>query len=122
MFFALSADDIIAFSWNQYLAHPSQPDWVVFFPMTRAVSRAMDAVTAFVQRKWGAQYTLGKWLTYGASKRGWTTWWTGVAEARVKMIAPLVMDLLNFLPVCTSKCTESVKIFSRCMLVFATGR
>lgn len=91
-------DDIIAFTWNQYLANTSRPDWIVFFPMTRACSRAMDAVTAFVQGKFGPQYSLQNWLTSGASKRGWTTWWTGVVEARVKLIAPLVMDLLNFLP------------------------
>ena len=84
----------------QYLlVAPSRPDWVVFFPMARACSRAMDAVTQFAQQKLGSQYKLENWLTYGASKRGWTTWWTGVADARVKMIAPIVMDLLNFVPV-----------------------
>lgn len=103
------SDDIIAFTWNQYLANTSRPDWIVFFPMTRACSRAMDAVTAFVQGKFGPQYSLQNWLTSGASKRGWTTWWTGVVEARVKLIAPLVMDLLNFLP---------VRINPRCMVGF----
>ena len=92
-------DDIIAFTWTQYLLHPDRPEWIVFLPMARGCSRAMDAVTAFVKESLGPPYTLGSWLTYGASKRGWTTWWTGVTDSRVKMIAPLVFDLLNFLPV-----------------------
>ena len=34
----------------------------------------------------------------GASKRGWTTWTTGVGDMRVAAIVPVVMDLLNLLP------------------------
>ena len=87
----------------QYLlVDPNRPEWIVFLPMARACSRAMDATTEFIQQKKGPQYTLQNWLTYGASKRGWTTWWTGVADSRVKMIAPIVMDLLNFVPVGTT--------------------
>jgi PhoPQ-activated pathogenicity-related protein len=97
---ARGEDNIIAFTWMQFLlVNQSRPDWIVFFPMARACSRAMDAVTQFVQKKMNdPTYTLGNWFTFGASKRGWTTWWTAIVDSRVKAIAPIVMDLLNFLP------------------------
>jgi PhoPQ-activated pathogenicity-related protein len=42
-------------------------------------------------------YAIKRWMVMGASKRGWTTWFTGAAAPeRVMGIAPVVMDLLNF--------------------------
>ena len=38
-------DEIIAFTWDHYLNDPSQPNWLVRFPMVKAGLRAMDAIT-----------------------------------------------------------------------------
>lgn len=44
-------DAIIAFTWDHFLKDPSQPEWLLRFPMVKASLRAMDAVTDFVATK-----------------------------------------------------------------------
>ena len=56
--------------------------------MTKAASRAMDVLQA-------RHPQLHSFVVGGASKRGWTTWTTGLVEKRTKAIVPVVMDLLN---------------------------
>lgn len=76
-----SEDAIIAFTWDHFLNDPSQPEWLVRFPMVKASVRAMDAMQEFVRTKLpetGA--TLDYFSVAGASKRGWTTWLVGVVD------------------------------------------
>jgi PhoPQ-activated pathogenicity-related protein len=90
-----SEDAAVAWTWYQLIQNPTQSEWVLYFPMTRAVVRAMDAVEQYAPHH-NAQLDIQKWFVYGASKRGWITWLTGaVANDRVVAIAPMVMDLLN---------------------------
>lgn len=94
-------DAIIAFTWDHFLNDPSQPEWLVRFPMVKASVRAMDAMAEFVSKELPQ---LGCQLDYfsisGASKRGWTTWLVGAVDPkRVMAIAPVVLDAVNFVAV-----------------------
>ena len=88
-------DDLIAYGWKQFLtrgATDDQAEWLARFPMTRAVSRAMDVVQAVTSK---SSLPVQEFFISGASKRGWTTWTTAAVDDRVIGMAPLVIDLLN---------------------------
>jgi PhoPQ-activated pathogenicity-related protein len=94
-------DSIIAFTWDHFLKDPSQPEWLVRFPMVKASIRAMDAMQEYIR---GSHAELGASIDYfsvtGASKRGWTTWLCGAVDPnRVKIIIPIVLDAINFVEV-----------------------
>eukprot|EP01034_Spumella_vulgaris_P045123 gene45123-56183_t len=42
---------LIAFTWDHFLKDPSQPEWLVRFPMVKAAVRAMDAVKEYMDQK-----------------------------------------------------------------------
>jgi len=94
-------DAVIAFTWDHFLNDPSQPEWLVRFPMVKASVRAMDAITEFVAQKLPElNCQLDYYSVSGASKRGWTTWLVGAVDpARVMAIAPVVLDAINFVAV-----------------------
>ena len=87
-----SEDAIIAYSWDKYMA-TGDADWIAQLPMTKSAVRAMDTVEDFVKKKTGRK--IEGFVVTGASKRGWTTWLTGVVDKRVVAIAPIVIDMLN---------------------------
>jgi len=59
--------------------------------MTKAVVRAMDTVQAIFPN-------FKEFVVAGASKRGWTTWTTGIVDKRVKALVPIVIPILNIVP------------------------
>lgn len=88
-------DALIALTFENFL-RTRESDWPLLLPMVKSVVRSMDAVQAYAAQKWGLE--VEKFTVSGASKRGWTTWLTGAADARVAAIAPMVIDVLNFEP------------------------
>lgn len=95
---ARSEDAIIAFTWDHFLKDPSQPNWLVRFPMVKASLRAMDAMKEFAESHLSdLDLKLDYFCVAGASKRGWTTWLVGAVDpTRVVAIVPVVLDAINF--------------------------
>jgi PhoPQ-activated pathogenicity-related protein len=87
-------DDLIAYTWDKFL-RGGDGRWPARLPMTKAVVRAMDTVTAYCRSPEGGNLAVERFMVAGASKRGWTTWATAAVDPRVVAIAPVVIDILN---------------------------
>jgi PhoPQ-activated pathogenicity-related protein len=87
-------DDLIAYTWDQYLK-TGDDTWPARLPMTKSAVRAMDAVQEFLASGQGGHYKVDKFVVSGGSKRGWTTWCTAAVDERVVAIVPFVIDVLN---------------------------
>jgi PhoPQ-activated pathogenicity-related protein len=89
-----SEDQIIAYTFNQYLNGGDQ-NWPLLLPMVKSAVRAMDTVQSFVGAISGGTTHVNDFIVTGASKRGWTTWLTPAVDSRVRAIVPWVFDILN---------------------------
>lgn len=90
-------DDLIAYTWDKYL-RTGDERWPARLPMTKAAVRAMDTVTAWTRSAEGGGKGVERFVVAGGSKRGWTTWTTGIVDKRVVAIVPIVIDVLNMQP------------------------
>ncbi len=95
-----SEDAIIAYTYNKYMESFTKgtPDttWPLLFAMAKSAVKAMDTVQAVAANPhMGINKPIKDFVVAGASKRGWTTWMTGIADCRIKGIAPIVIDVLN---------------------------
>ena len=93
---ARKEDDLIGYTWDQYI-RTGDPTWAARNPMVKSAVKAMDTVTAVMATVSGGQRVVDKFVVAGGSKRGWTTWLTGLDE-RVVAIIPIVIDVVNAEP------------------------
>jgi PhoPQ-activated pathogenicity-related protein len=91
---ARTEDQIIAYTFDQFMDDTSQTDWPALLPMTKAAVKGMDMVQQFIPTVTSNQQIVN-FVVSGASKRGWTTWLTAAIDDRVIAIAPMVFDALN---------------------------
>ena len=93
-----SEDEMIAYTWDKFL-RTGDERWPARLPMTKAVVRAMDAVTAFCgSPAAGTAARVDTFVVSGASKRGWTSWTTAAVDRRVVALVPIVIDVLDVEP------------------------
>ncbi len=94
LFDNLHEDALIAYTFQKAL-ETRDMTWPLLFPMAKSAIKAMDCVQEYTAQAW--EQPVKSFVVTGASKRGWTTWFTGVLDGgkRVKGIAPLVYDNLN---------------------------
>ena len=88
-----SEDDLVAYSWDKYL-RTGDETWPLRLPMTKAVVRAMDTITA-LSAQGGRTPVIDRFVVGGTSKRGWTAWLTAAVDRRVLAVVPVVIDVLN---------------------------
>lgn len=90
-----SEDDLIAYSWAQFLKK-GDPVWLAQFPMVKSAFTALSLAEELITQTRG--HKPAGWMVTGASKRGWVTWLLAAMDPRVIGIAPLVIDVLNIVP------------------------
>jgi PhoPQ-activated pathogenicity-related protein len=90
--FGLTEDELIAHTFEQYLAS-GDAEWPLLLPMVKSAVKAMDATHAAAAAEW--QVGLERFTVLGGSKRGWATWLLGAVEPRAAALVPVVIDALN---------------------------
>lgn len=93
LFGGLSEDALISYTFMEF-AKSGDKTWPALLPMTKSAVRAMTAVQEIAKKQWDID--VKEFMVTGGSKRGWTTWLTAAVDKRVRAIAPLVYDILNF--------------------------
>jgi len=87
-------DDLIAYGHIKFM-DTGDPTWLPRLPMVKSAVRAMDAITELMAKEDEGKFPVKKFVVAGGSKRGWTTWLTGVVDPRVVAIIPIVIDVVN---------------------------
>ena len=91
LFGGLTEDELISYTFQKFLETEDE-DFPLLFPMTKSVVKAMDAIQQFSKKELNVD--VSGFMVGGASKRGWTTWFSAAVDERVKAIFPMVYDNL----------------------------
>ena len=89
-----SEDEIISYTFAKYV-QTGDATWPLLLPMVKSAVRAMDTIQSYMRQISDGELAINEFVVAGGSKRGWTTWLTGAADARVVAIMPIVIDVLN---------------------------
>eukprot|EP01061_Rhynchopus_euleeides_P010762 TRINITY_DN20338_c0_g1_i1.p1 TRINITY_DN20338_c0_g1~~TRINITY_DN20338_c0_g1_i1.p1 ORF type:complete len:547 (+),score=155.79 TRINITY_DN20338_c0_g1_i1:88-1641(+) len=82
-------DAFMAWAWRQYIVgNATNPEWLPWLPMAKAVFKAMHASELFARQQGLAE--IDGWVVMGASKRGWTSWAVGYADCHQEWCPTLV--------------------------------
>ncbi|HEX5636686.1 MAG TPA: PhoPQ-activated protein PqaA family protein, partial [Gammaproteobacteria bacterium] len=87
-------DSLVSYTWDKAMDTGNYA-WVAYLPMTKSVVKAMDGLQQVAP---ALGYTINDFVLTGYSKRGAAVWFTAAVDARVKAIAPGVIDYLNITP------------------------
>ncbi|EFA78908.1 hypothetical protein PPL_08376 [Heterostelium album PN500] len=90
----LTEDEIIAHSWREYFNNQSKKDWIVFYPMTRAVVKSIDVVQSFL-REHSFLHRVTDFVVGGSSKRAWAAWLAAAIDPRISALIPVILPILN---------------------------
>ncbi|BCM89653.1 hypothetical protein IAD21_01500 [Abditibacteriota bacterium] len=85
-------DALLAYSFQKYL-ETGDSTWPILLPMTKAVTKAMDAMQEWSKKTQGKE--IKRFIVTGASKRGWTAYLVAAGDKRVVGCVPIVYDNLN---------------------------
>lgn len=85
-------DRLLAHSFEQFRLS-GDPSWPVLLPMVASVTSAINIFENHLKATYGVSKI--RVVTAGASKRGWTTWLSGIVDKRIVGIAPAVFDMLD---------------------------
>ncbi|KMW74604.1 PhoPQ-regulated protein [Photorhabdus luminescens subsp. luminescens] len=84
-------DDSIAHSWTLFMSEPEKQSLIPLrIPMVTSVSQAITLAQQEL-----TSWNINKFIVSGASKRGWTTWLSAIADTRVDAIVPFIIDILG---------------------------
>lgn len=82
-------DALMAYTWSKFINDPDKNKYLpAYLPMVKAVVTTMDNISKLIN--------IDSFIVGGFSKRGMTTWLTGLHDQRVKAIIPVSIDVLNF--------------------------
>jgi len=87
--FGLQEDDLIAYTFQQYLK-TGDATWPLLFPMVKGARQAMNVLQTATHQQ------INRFIILGESKRGWTAWLAaGTGDHRMIGVAPASIDFLN---------------------------
>ncbi len=85
-------DALVAYSFQKYL-ETGDSTWPILLPMTKAVTKTMDAMQEWSKKTQGKE--IKRFIVTGASKRGWTAYLVAAGDKRVVGCVPIVYNNLN---------------------------